>query len=98
MLREVELQPASADEDRDDTTLLPSPSPDVARPSRGDGARRGRVLAAVLAKEPLLLWTVVGVALGVAAGLVARAAARLPARSSSSASPASSSCARSARS
>ena len=48
-------------------------------------ARRGRVLAAVLAKEPLLLWTVVGVALGVAAGLVARAAARLPARSSSSA-------------
>ena len=78
MLREVELQPASADEDRDDTTLLASPSPDVARPSRGDGARRGRVLAAVLAKEPLLLWTVVGVALGVAAGLVARAADPTP--------------------
>ena len=78
MLREVELQPASADDDRDDATLLPSPSPVVARPSRGDGARRGRVLAAVLAKEPLLLWTVVGVALGVAAGLVARAADPTP--------------------
>lgn len=78
MLHEVELQPASADDDRDDATLLPSPSPVVARPSRGDGARRGRVLAAVLAKEPLLLWTVVGVALGVAAGLVARAADPTP--------------------
>jgi solute carrier family 1 (high affinity glutamate transporter) protein 2 len=78
MLREVELQPASADDDRDDATLLPSPSLVVARPSRGDGARRGRVLAAVLAKEPLLLWTVVGVALGVAAGLVARAADPTP--------------------
>ena len=78
MLREVELQPASADDDRDDATLLPSPSPVVARPSGGDGARRGRVLAAVLAKEPLLAWTVVGVALGVAAGLVARAADPTP--------------------